>query len=123
MLVKNKNKHVASADNVSTLKSMGAGNMVVQDRQFRIKGLTASPCGKANPAKLTIDSIIASPKSSTFPKPTTDDKSTASTNHNNAKANEGDNAMAVDKSSNENDSNVQAAGTHSAAFSPAPAAH
>ncbi|KAK5821156.1 hypothetical protein F5H01DRAFT_340085 [Linnemannia elongata] len=123
LLVKNKNKHVTSADNASTLKSMGAGNMVVQDRQFRIKGLTATPGGKPNPAKLIVNSIIASPKSNTYSKPTTDDKTTASTNNNNnnAKANEGDNAVAVDKSSNENGGNVQATGTHSAA--PSPAAH
>ncbi|KAK3840524.1 MAG: hypothetical protein JOS17DRAFT_727324 [Linnemannia elongata] len=115
LLVKNKNKHATSADNASTLKSMGAGNMVVQDRQFRIKGLTASPGGKPNPAKLTVNSIIASPKSSTSPKSATDDKSTASTNNNNAKVNEGDKSVAVDKSSNEKGSNVQATGTRSAA--------
>ncbi|KAG0076237.1 hypothetical protein BGZ90_008965 [Linnemannia elongata] len=122
LLVKNKNKHVTSADNASTLKSMGAGNMVVQDRQFRIKGLTATPGGKPNPAELIVNSIIASPKSNTSSKLTTDDKTTASTNNNNnnAKANEGDNAVTVvDKSSNENGGNVQATGTRSAASSPA----
>ncbi|KAG0284661.1 hypothetical protein BGZ96_010980 [Linnemannia gamsii] len=126
LLVKNKNKHVTSADNASTLKSMGAGNMVVQDRQFRIKGLIASPGGRPNPAKLTINSIIAPPKSNNknTPNTTTDDKSTSSTNsstnhnNNNAKSNESDNTAAVNKSSND-DSNVQATGTRSAASSPA----
>ncbi|KAF8944666.1 hypothetical protein BGZ47_003930 [Haplosporangium gracile] len=114
LLVKNKNKHLTSADNASTLKSMGAGNMVVQDRQFRIKGLTASPGGKPNPAKLNVNSILASPKS--------DDKSTTtlSNNNNNVKSNKDDNTVAVDKSSSDNDRNVQATGTRSAA---SPAAH
>ncbi|KAG9065222.1 hypothetical protein KI688_002545 [Linnemannia hyalina] len=119
LLVKNKNKHVNSVDNASTLKSVGAGNMVVQDRQFRIKSLTATPGGKPNPAKLAVNSIIASPKSNTSPKATTDEKSsTASTNNINPEANESDNAVGVDKSSNENDSTVQATGTRSAASSP-----
>ncbi|KAF9124564.1 hypothetical protein BGX30_000891 [Mortierella sp. GBA39] len=118
LLVKNKNKHVNSVDNASTLKSVGAGNMVVQDRQFRIKSLTATPGGKPNPAKLAVNSIIASPKSNTSPKATPDEKSTGSTNNINAKANESDNAVAVDKSSNENDGNVQATETRSAASSP-----
>ncbi|KAF9547058.1 hypothetical protein EC957_008907 [Mortierella hygrophila] len=111
LLVKSKNKHVNSVDNASTLKSVGAGNMVVQDRQFRIKNLTATPGGKPNPAKLAVNSIIASPKSNSSPKATTTDEksSTASTNN--------INAVAVDKSSNENDSNVQVIGTHSAASS------
>jgi hypothetical protein len=110
LLVKNKNKHVTSADNASTLESMGAGNMVVQDRQFRIKGLTASPGGRPNPAKLTINSLIAPPRSNAnnTPKTTIDDKSnsltTPSTIHN------------VDKSSN-NENNVLATGTRSAAAS------
>ncbi|KAG0255839.1 hypothetical protein BGZ95_005661 [Linnemannia exigua] len=102
LLVKNKNKHVTTADNASTLSSMGAGPMVVQDRQFRIKGLRASPGGKPNPAKLSVNSVFpATPKAK-------------------ATKNNSDNTpVNVDKSSsapgdNEN-GNVQATGTRSAA--------
>ncbi|KAG0080842.1 hypothetical protein BGZ93_002833, partial [Podila epicladia] len=65
LLVKNKNKHVNAANNAETVKSkatVSANNkvssasahetVVVQDRQFRIKGLTATPGGQPNPAKM-----------------------------------------------------------------------
>ncbi|KAF9147200.1 hypothetical protein BG015_011203 [Linnemannia schmuckeri] len=114
LLVKNKNKHVTSADNASTLKFMGAGNMVVQDRQFRIKGLAASPGGKPNPAKLNVNPINTSPKS--------DDKSTttSSNSNNNVKPNKDGKTVTVDKSSNDKGRNVQATAARSAV---SPAAH
>ncbi|KAG0054434.1 hypothetical protein BGZ83_011228 [Gryganskiella cystojenkinii] len=66
-LVRGKNKHVNALDNAKTVKpststpaTAGLANgdgYVVQDRQFRIKGLTASPGGKANPAKMYINSV------------------------------------------------------------------
>ncbi|KAF9925998.1 hypothetical protein FBU30_004321 [Linnemannia zychae] len=59
LLVRNKNKHVTTADNASTLISTGTVPMVVQDRQFRIKGLKAIPGGKPNPAKMaTVNSFL-----------------------------------------------------------------
>ncbi|KAF9135336.1 hypothetical protein BGW39_003443 [Mortierella sp. 14UC] len=117
LLVKNKNKRVTTADNASALSSMGAGPMVVQDRQFRIKGLTASPGGKPNPAKLTVNSVLpaAAPKASANTKTNTDTKPASTTANDNA--NDSDSTVKIGKpSSSENDGNVQAIGARSAAL-------
>ncbi|KAF9108389.1 hypothetical protein BGX29_000642 [Mortierella sp. GBA35] len=118
LLVKNKNKHVNAADNASTLKSMGAGPMVVQDRQFKIKGLTATPGGKPNPAKLSVNSIAASRN----PNPNTSTNTDANANSNSSvKSNSDDNTIKDDKTSddnnggNNNGSNVKATGAPSSA--------
>ncbi|KAK3846881.1 MAG: hypothetical protein J3R72DRAFT_432632 [Linnemannia gamsii] len=114
LLVKNKNKHVTTTDNASTLSSMGAGPMVVQDRQFRIKGLTASPGGKPNPAKLAVNSVLpTTPKAKDTTN--TDTKPVATTDEN-VKPNSNDNTPvnAGKPSSSSENGNVQATGARSA---------
>ncbi|KAG0334708.1 hypothetical protein BG000_008107 [Podila horticola] len=90
LLVKNKNKHlnavnnaetvdstVASANNKNKVSSAAAAPdvMVVQDRQFRIKGLKASPGGQPNPAKLRVNSVAPAPAA---PKAPSSDKDASS---------------------------------------------
>ncbi|KAF9899611.1 hypothetical protein EC991_008537 [Linnemannia zychae] len=50
----------APAKKAATTKPAG-GFVVVQDRQFRIKGLKATPGGQVNPAKLNINSVALPP--------------------------------------------------------------
>ncbi|KAG0297178.1 hypothetical protein BGZ96_007387 [Linnemannia gamsii] len=50
----------ASAKNTKTTAN-APSVVVVQDRQFRIKGLQATPGGKANPAKLHVNSVAPAP--------------------------------------------------------------
>jgi hypothetical protein len=94
--------------------------MVVQDRQFRIKGLTASPGGSPNPAKLSVNSALPlDPKANSNTKANTDTNSASRTSNNKSNGNS-DNIVKVDKStSSENDNrngNVQATGARSAAL-------
>ncbi|KAF9329189.1 hypothetical protein BG006_007691 [Podila minutissima] len=73
-LVKNKNKHLNAANNAKTVESTKTAPtnnkvnpaaareaVVVQDRQFRIKGLTATPGGQPNPAKQRVNSVAPEP--------------------------------------------------------------
>ncbi|KAG0275403.1 hypothetical protein BGZ97_010303, partial [Linnemannia gamsii] len=53
-------KKAAAKDTKSTVKAAGVV-VVVQDRQFRIKGLQAIPGGKVNPAKFHVNSIAPAP--------------------------------------------------------------
>ncbi|KAG0261277.1 hypothetical protein BG011_001165 [Mortierella polycephala] len=61
LLVKNKNKHVSAADNANTISSSALTDhsTIVQDRQFRIKGLKATPGGNLNPTKMNVHSVAA----------------------------------------------------------------
>ncbi|KAF8984180.1 hypothetical protein BGZ46_008694 [Entomortierella lignicola] len=60
LLVKGNNRHVLVADNADTMIfSSDAVVATAQDRQFRIKGLKASPGGKPNPAKLYVNSVAS----------------------------------------------------------------
>ncbi|KAF9303221.1 hypothetical protein BGZ74_004131 [Mortierella antarctica] len=74
LLVKNKNKHLKAANNAETVESKKTAPtnnkvnsaaaheaVVVQDRQFRIKGLTATPGGQPNPAKQRVNSVAPAP--------------------------------------------------------------
>ncbi|KAF9385675.1 hypothetical protein CPB97_004577 [Podila verticillata] len=60
LLVKNKNKHLKSPNNAETVDSdnsaVAPATVVVQDRQFRIMGLEATPGGQPNPAKMRVNS-------------------------------------------------------------------
>ncbi|KAF9141024.1 hypothetical protein BGX30_005589 [Mortierella sp. GBA39] len=60
-----------------------AGVTVVQDRQFRIKGLQATPGGKVNPAKLHVNSVAPQPNTGANAKVKTTDSKDASTPVNN----------------------------------------
>ncbi|KAG0029910.1 hypothetical protein BGZ81_003299 [Podila clonocystis] len=87
LMVKNKNKHLNAANNAETVHSTTAptNNKVksaatpevaaVQDRQFRIKGLKATPGGQPNPAKLRVNSVAPA---STAPKAPSSDKDASS---------------------------------------------
>ncbi|KAF8926333.1 hypothetical protein BGZ58_011272 [Dissophora ornata] len=58
LMVRGKNKHVLAPDNANTLVSSEPTDaVIVQDRQFRITGLQATPGGKPNPAKVNISSV------------------------------------------------------------------
>ncbi|KAF8952067.1 hypothetical protein BGZ52_008149 [Haplosporangium bisporale] len=81
LLVKNKNKHVNSANNAETVDSTTGhpsnvnsaatpATVVVQDRQFRIKGLEATPGGQPNPAKIRVNSVAPSPAAPKMPSST-----------------------------------------------------
>ncbi|KAK3845544.1 MAG: hypothetical protein J3R72DRAFT_436017 [Linnemannia gamsii] len=50
----------APAKKTAKVKAAG-GFVVVQDRQFRIKGLKATPGGNINPAKLHVNSVAPPP--------------------------------------------------------------
>ncbi|KAF9905731.1 hypothetical protein EC991_001333 [Linnemannia zychae] len=121
LLVKNKNKHVTTADNASTLSSMGAGPMVVQDRQLRIKGLTATPGGKPNPAKLTVNSVlpVAAPKANANTNANTKANTEPASTTTNDSPKGDDNTVKVDKPSssetNNGNGNVHTTGARSAA--------
>ncbi|KAF9105889.1 hypothetical protein BGX29_011101 [Mortierella sp. GBA35] len=53
----------SAASTPTTVKATGF--VVVQDRQFRIKGLQATPGGKPNPAKLNVNSVSQPPTTNT----------------------------------------------------------
>ncbi|KAF9096421.1 hypothetical protein BGX23_011352 [Mortierella sp. AD031] len=53
----------SAASTPTTVKATGF--VVVQDRQFRIKGLQATPGGKPNPAKLNVNSVAQPPTTNT----------------------------------------------------------
>ncbi|KAF9183436.1 hypothetical protein BGZ50_004239 [Haplosporangium sp. Z 11] len=76
-----------------------AGDVVVQDRQFRIKGLQASPGGKPNPAKMYINRVVPSSTGSDSSKSNNNNNSNNDNNNNNN--NNGNN----DNSNNNNNSN------------------
>ncbi|KAG0198594.1 hypothetical protein BGX28_007965 [Mortierella sp. GBA30] len=71
LLVKGKNKHLEKKNEksgstnakhvVPAAATAATGPLIVQDRQFRIKGLQAVPGGKPNPAKANINSLSATP--------------------------------------------------------------
>ncbi|KAG0354089.1 hypothetical protein BG005_006758 [Podila minutissima] len=56
--VNNKKKIGKRAD------AAGPEKVAVQDRQFRIKGLKATPGGKPNPAKVRVNHVVAAPPAS-----------------------------------------------------------
>ncbi|KAK3824194.1 MAG: hypothetical protein JOS17DRAFT_833744 [Linnemannia elongata] len=60
-----------------------AGFTVVQDRQFRIKGLQANPGGKVNPAKLHVNSVAPSANTGANAKVKTTDPKDATSSGNN----------------------------------------
>ncbi|KAG0344470.1 hypothetical protein BG004_004461 [Podila humilis] len=70
--VKSKNKHLTSANNARTVDSPFSpfnsdgipGSVIIQDRQFRIKGLKATPGGQPNPTKISSVAQPSIPKAS-----------------------------------------------------------
>lgn len=72
---------VKKATKDTTVKA--AGFTVVQDRQFRIKGLQATPGGRAHPAKLHVNSVAPPANTGANAKVKTADPKDASTPGNN----------------------------------------
>ncbi|KAF9358028.1 hypothetical protein BGX26_002612 [Mortierella sp. AD094] len=93
LLVRGNNKHVRAADNADTMISPSdTVVMVAQDRQFRIKGLQATPGGKPNPAKLRVNSVT----------PTTTGSNSNSSNNSNNVGSTSSNADGGNSNSNTN---------------------
>ncbi|KAF8931653.1 hypothetical protein BGZ58_007493 [Dissophora ornata] len=66
LLARKKNSAVVTAATVPAAapvpaNSVASSPIVVQDRQFHIKGLQATPGGKPNPAKLNVNKVITPP--------------------------------------------------------------
>jgi len=101
-LVKGKNKHVNALDNANTVHSasttaaaLANAGFVVQDRQFRIKGLKANPGGKPNAAKMYVNSVA--PASLSAKTPTNDNSNAGVGLGNDVKMTQPDGATGADR--------------------------